>query len=337
MPTPDTSLRRLLATALAARRELLDADLTHRAALRLFAGFYEGAPDLVADVYADTLVLHNYAEPPLRGEAAVRTAADFYAEQLPWLRCVVVKPRHALDPELRRGAVLRGGPPAREVREAGVRYSIDLLAARDAGFYLDTRALRAWARGRLAGKTVLNTFAYTGSLGVAALAGRARRVVQLDQSRAVLNVAKTSCTLNGFPIRKADFVAEDFWVATGRMRRAGALFDCVFLDPPFFAAAPTGTVDLASDFGGLINKVRPLVASGGTLVAINNALFVSGRDYFDQLDELCGTGFVALEELLPVPADVTGTAETRVDGPPVNPAPFNHPTKIAVLRVKRRG
>jgi 23S rRNA (cytosine1962-C5)-methyltransferase len=337
MPVPDTNLRRLLTGALAARRELLDADPAHRAALRLFAGFYEGAPDLVADVYADTLVLHNYAEPPLRGEAAVRTAVDFYTEQLPWLRCIVVKPRHALDAELRRGAVVRGGPPAREVREAGVRYAVDLLASRDAGFYLDTRGLRAWARARLAGKTVLNTFAYTGSLGVAALAGGAAQVIQLDLSRTFLNVAKTSYTLNGFPIRKADFVAEDFWIATGRMRRAGALFDCVFLDPPFFAAAATGTVDLASDFGGLINKVRPLIADGGYLVAVNNALFVAGRDYFDQLDELCGTGFLALEELLPVPADVTGSAETRVDGPPINPAPFNHPTKIAVLRVKRRG
>jgi len=184
---------------------------------------------------------------------------------------------------------------------------------------------------------VLNTFAYTGSLGVAALAGGAARVVQLDLSRNFLNVAKTSYTLNGFPIRKADFVAEDFWVATGRMRRAGALFDCVFLDPPFFAAAATGTVDLASDFGRLIDKVRPLVADGGYLVAVNNALFVAGRDYFDQLEALCGTGFLALEELLPVPADVTGSAETRVDEPPVSPAPFNHPTKIAVLRVKRRG
>lgn len=323
-----------LARALAARHDVLDA--AHTAAVRVFAGFYEGEPDLTADVYADTLVLHNYAEPPARGEAAVQAATAFYAAQLPWLRCVVVKPRHAPDPAARRGAVVRGGPPAREVRETGIRYSVDLLAMRDAGFYLDTRALRAWARARLAGQTVLNTFAYTGSLGVAALAGGAARVVQLDASRAVLNVAKTSYTLNGLPIRKADFVAADFWVATSRLRRAGAVFDCVFLDPPFFAAATTGTVDLERNVAGLVNKVRPLVADGGHLVVVNNALFVSGRDHLATLEALGASGHLALEAVLPVPPDVTGTPETRVDAPPVDPAPFNHPTKIAVLRVRRR-
>ena len=55
------------------------------------------------------------------------------------------------------------------------------------------------AQGHLAGKTVLNTFAYTGSLGVAARAGGAARVVHLDLSRAFLNVAKDSYARNGFP------------------------------------------------------------------------------------------------------------------------------------------
>jgi 23S rRNA (cytosine1962-C5)-methyltransferase len=44
-----------------------------------------------------------------------------------------------------------------------------------------------------------------------------------------------------------------------------------------------------------------------------------------------------IEELIPVPADFTGFAETRVTGPPADPAPFNHPTKIVVMRVRRKG
>jgi 23S rRNA (cytosine1962-C5)-methyltransferase len=324
-----------LAAALAARSELLDA--AHSSAARLFAGFYEGEGRLVADVYGRTLVLHNYADPPEDGAALVRAAADWYTAALPWLRCVVEKPRHAPDPAARRGRVLAGGPPDRELREAGVRYAVDLLAARDAGFYLDTRALRAWARANPAGRTVLNAFAYTGSLGVAAMAGGATRVVHLDASRAFLNVAKTSYTLNGFPIRQADFLAQDFWLATSRMRRAGATFDCVFLDPPVFAEAATGTVDLAHGFDRLLNKVRPLVADCGWLVAVNNALFVSGRDYVDALDRLATDGYLAVEALLPVPADVTGGTKIQAAALPADPAPFNHPTKIAVLKVRRRG
>jgi 23S rRNA (cytosine1962-C5)-methyltransferase len=183
---------------------------------------------------------------------------------------------------------------------------------------------------------VLNTFAYTGSLGVAALAGGAAQVVQLDASREVLNVAKTSCTLNGLPIHKPDFLTGDFWVLASRLRRVGAQFDCVFLDPPFFATSSTGTIDLTRHMDRLINKVRPLVADDGYLVVINNALFLSGRDYLDGLERLCRPGYLSIEELLPVPDDVTGYADTVVDAPPVNPAPFNHATKIVVLRGRRR-
>jgi 23S rRNA (cytosine1962-C5)-methyltransferase len=336
IPTaPAADLGPRLAAALAARADLMDD--AHTAAVRLFAGFYEGEPRLVADVYARTLVLHNYADPPEQGAALLAAAADWYAGALPWLRCVVEKPRHDPDPTARRGRVLRGGAPDREVREAGVRYAVDLLAARDAGFYLDTRVLRAWARANLAGRTVLNTFACTGSLGVAAVAGGAGRVVHLDASRAFLNVAKTSYTLNGFPISKPDFIAEDFWLAASRMRRLGVTFDCVFLDPPVFAEAATGTVDLAQGFDRLLNKVRPLVADGGWLVAVNNALFVSGKDYLALLDRLAADGYLDVVDLLPVPADVTGGLPPGAAALPADPAPFNHPTKIAVLRVRRRG
>ncbi len=132
--------------------------------------------------------------------------------------------------------------PDRKIREHGVWYSVDLTMSRDAGLYLDTRHLRKWAIDHLRGKTVLNSFAYTGSLGVAAMGGGAKRVVHLDLSRKFLNVAKTSYTLNGFPIHKKDFISGDFFPVVSRLKRTGALFDCVFLDPPFFASTDKGTL-----------------------------------------------------------------------------------------------
>jgi 23S rRNA (cytosine1962-C5)-methyltransferase len=206
----------------------------------------------------------------------------------------------------------------------------------DASLYLDTRGLRLWARQSLAGKTILNTFAYTGSLGVAAHAGRAARVVHLDRNRGFLNMAKTSYTLNGFPIHKADFVAGDFFVEVQRLKRAGARFDCVFVDPPFFAAAPRGTVDLVHNSTRLINKVRPLINDGGWLVAVNNALYVSGRDYLAALEALCAGGYLEIAELVPVPADFIGCPGAGAAAPITDPAPFNHATKIAVLKVRRK-
>lgn len=324
----------LLDGTLAAREALLDT--RHESACRLFNGFSEGWPALVIDLYGTTIVLNNYADPPEQGEAAVRAAREFLLARLPWVRAVVVKTRHGLTADDRRGRLVHGAEPDRRVREHGVWYAIDVQLNRDAGLYLDTRELRAWAHQRLRGMAVLNTFAYTGSLGVAAKAGGAARVVHLDRNREFLNHAKASYALNGFPVARQDFQTGDFWTHVNRLKRAGERFDCVILDPPFFAATSKGVVDLAANSARLINKVRPLINDGGLLVAINNALFVSGRDYMRTLESLFADGYLRFAELIPVPPDFTGYPQTRVGSPITDPAPFNHSTKIAVLEVRRK-
>ena len=105
---------------------------------------------------------------------------------------------------------------------------------------------------------------------------------------------------------------------------------------PFFAATPRGTVSTASNFTKLINKVRPLIRDGGALVAINNALFMSGADLLREIDTLCADGYLSIESLIPVPEDFTGYPTTRIGTYAVDPTPFNHPTKIVVMRVRRK-
>jgi 23S rRNA (cytosine1962-C5)-methyltransferase len=331
---PDKPLIDLLENALRARESLFD--LKHQTGFRLFNGFTEGHPSLVIDLYAQTALIHNYANSPSLGEPVVQAAQDFLQTHLPWVQCIIIKTRNGTTSQEKRGKITFGTKPDDRILEHGIWYAIDLLMNQDASLYLDTRNLRHWAMENLTGKTVLNTFAYTGSLGVAAQAGGAERVVHLDLNRAFLNLAKTSYTLNGFPIHKKDFQSADFWPQVNQLKRAGETFDCVFLDPPFFAATAKGTVNLQGDYARLINKVRPLIKDGGLLVAINNALFESGKDYLNTLESLCTDGYLHIEQFIPVPEDFTGYPQTRVGNLPVDPAPFNHTTKIALLRVKRK-
>ncbi len=323
-----------LAPALAARAACFDP--RHEAAFRLFSGWTEGCPALVADLYGQTLVLHNYADPPAEGAVWVERAARFYRAHLPWLSAILVKARYGETEDEKKGVPLWGESLTRRVRENGVWYAVDLRLNQDASFYLDTRRLREWAKANLAGKSVLNTFAYTGSLGVAARAGGASRVVHLDLKRAFLNVAKDSYVQNGFPINTADFRAGDFWPQISHLKRDGARFDCAFVDPPLFSRTRQGTVDMVEAGQRVLNKVRPLIADGGTLVAVNNALFVSGESYLHMLQGLCADGYLTLETLLPVPQDFVGYSGGDSSALPADPAPFNHPTKIAVLRVRRK-
>jgi len=327
-------IENLLEMALTFRASFFDE--RHETAFRLFNGFTEGNPDLVVDLYAKTLVLHNYADHPADGLALVRAAQDFFPVRLPWIQAVVVKTRHSQDAVGKRGLVVSGNSPDRKIRENGIWYSIDPLLNRDASFYLDTRNLRLWANRALKDKSALNTFAYTGSLGVAAVAGGASRVVHLDLNRKFLNVAKTSYTLNGFPINKGDFQAGDFWPQINRLKAAGERFDCVFLDPPIYSATSKGVVDIAQSYPRLINKVRPLINHDGYLVAINNALFFSGAAYLKEIESLCADGYLAIEDLIPVPEDFTGAPEMPRTAPAADPLPFNHSTKIVLLKVRRK-
>jgi len=332
--SPET-ITQLLQKAIDSREKLFDA--THETAFRLFNGFTEGNPHLSLDLYAGSIIFHNYHSDTSVGMALVHEAVEFvqhHPRLSDWLRTGIVKSRHSTSQDDRRGKLVFGTFPDRKIKEHGVWYALDLTMNRDASFYLDTRHLRKWLIDHMKNKSVLNAFAYTGSFGVAALAGGARRVVQLDRSGQFLHLAKDSYALNGFSIRKNDFVTDDFFPAISRFKRSGTTFDCVLIDPPFFSSTSKGRVDQETDSARLINKVRPLIKDGGYLIAINNALYVSGREYLQTLESLCKDGYLKIEELIPVPEDFVGYS--KVGTQITDPAPFNHSTKIAVLKVKKK-
>ena len=327
-----SSVIQLLEEAIASRLSLMDSQ--HESAFRLFNGFTEGYPDLALDIYGRTLVIHNYADDPAQNQTLIHEVTSYLQNSLNWLHAGILKVRNGKTQEEKKGSLVFGDKPDRKIKEYGLWYSINLTLNRDSSLYLDTRILRKWIMDHLKDKSVLNTFAYTGSFGVAALKGGASRVVQVDLNREFLNIAKESYTLNGIPIQKGDFISRDFFEQVGNMKRENKRFDCVIIDPPFYSTTSKGKVDQVHDSARLINKVRPLINDGGILIAINNALYVSGQTYIQTLEELCKDGYLKIKELIPVPEDFTGY--NKVGSPITDPGPFNHSTKIAVLDVRKK-
>ncbi len=327
-----SSVIQLLEEATASRLSLMDSQ--HESALRLFNGFTEGHPDLALDIYGRTLVIHNYADDPIQNQILIHEVTSYLQNSLNWLHAGILKVRNGKTQAGKKGSLIFGDKPDRKIKEHGLWYAINLTLNRDSSLYLDTRYLRKWIMDHLKDQSVLNTFAYTGSFGVAALKGGASRVVQVDLNREFLNIAKESYTLNGIPIQKGDFISRDFFEQVGNMKRENKRFDCVIIDPPFYSTTPKGKVDQVHDSARLINKVRPLINDGGVLIAINNALYVSGQTYIQTLEELCKDGYLKIKELIPVPEDFTGY--NKVGLPITDPSPFNHSTKIAVLDVRKK-
>lgn len=320
----------LLEQAIANRASLFDPK--HETAFRLFNGFNEGDPNLVIDIYGQTAVIHNYGNAST--SESLETIIFQLRNSLDWLHAGIIKHRNASTQEAKRGQLIFGEILDSKINEHGVWYSLALIMNRDASFYLDTSLLRKWLLNHLQRKSVLNTFAYTGSFGVAALAGGASRAVQVDLNHQFLDIAKKSYRLNKIPIKNRDFLAQDFFPAISRFKTGKQSFDCVILDPPFFSSTPKGKVDQVNESARLINKVRPLINDGGYLVAINNAIFVSGKDYLQTLESLCQDGYLEIAELIPVPQSFIGYNLTHK--PITDPSPFNHSTKIAILKVKKK-
>ena len=304
-------------------------------AYRLFNGFYEGLPGLVLDRYGHALVAFNHGEPGAF-QAVIDEISHWILQNLDHMESVLLKERQHPDERTKNGILMAGKTLPESITEFGVNYALDLQMNQDASFYLDTRNLRRWLFDHMSGLRVLNTFAYTGSLGVAAGAGGAKLVVQSDIKGNFLAIAQQSWTLNALPDQKCEILEGDFFRVTGRMRNKNRLFDAVIIDPPYFSQTNAGKVDLQQETTRLINKVRPLVAHEGWLVVINNALFLSGADFMDELMDLCQSPYLEFDQVIPVPTDITGTTDTIVDPPPVPTEPFNHPTKIAILKVFRK-
>ena len=291
---------------------------------------------LSVELYRQTIILFVNKVLGEESDLLVQSARDFYLIKLPSIKCVVAKHRSSTDPLLKQGEIVFGAAPDTQINESGIQYALDLLMNQDASFYLDTRNLRQWLVARAKDKTVLNTFAYTGSLGIAALAGGASRVVQVDRNSRFLDLARKSLELNHFDTASMKLVGADFFVVIGQMKRRSELFDLVILDPPYFSSTDRGQVNQAGESTRLINKVRPLVRDGGHLVVVNNALFYSGQSFMGELEALCVGGYLSIEEIIPVPPDITGFMQSSTLPLPADPAPFNHSTKIAVLKVKRK-
>ena len=175
----------------------------------------------------------------------------------------------------------------RDVAEGDLLYRVNLSNYLDAGLFLDARKKRALIRSAAEGKRVLNLFAYTCSLSVAAAKGAARQVDSVDLSNTYLEWGQINFALNGLESRCVE--AEEFLRspvhgentlirddATRFIQRAAAKhlrWDLIILDPPSFSNSKKmrGTLDIRRDYLDLIRRCLSLLSPGGTLWFSSNA------------------------------------------------------------------
>ena len=162
---------------------------------------------------------------------------------------------------------LAGEPQAQwPIIEDGLHYLLDLGSKQNSGLFLDMRLGRQWVREQAAGKRVLNLFAYTCGFSVAAIAGGAERVVNLDMSRAALSRGRDNHRLNGHDTSRVSFLGHDLFKSWSKVKQGGP-YDLVIIDPPSFQK---GSFVLGKDYARVLRRLPELLTANGCVLACMN-------------------------------------------------------------------
>lgn len=273
-PRGSFDLENAVAAAVARRQEFFDPGAATDAC-RVVNAESDGLPGVVADRYGDFVVCQLTSAGAAQRE---RELAAALMRTVPGCRGVSVRD----DVESRRKENLpvspawrqlagEEPPPLVEIREGAVRFAVDVREGHKTGFYLDQRAARAAVARTAAGREVLNCFAYTGGFGLAAAAGGAARVVQVDVSSAALRLARENAarTFGGDAPCPVDYVEADVFAYLRQCRDANRSFDLIVLDPPKFADSRAAVARAARGYKDINLMAMKLLRPGGVLATFS--------------------------------------------------------------------
>lgn len=206
--------------------------------------------------------LHAFMQTPLAQQAVT---------------CIFIQHRYRTDNSVE---VLYGTLTEQlEVTENGLKFELSLGKKQNSGLFFDMCNGRAWVKAHSDNKKVLNLFAYTCGFSVAAIAGGAKQVVNLDMAKAALKQGRRNHQLNGHNLENISFLGHDLFKSWGKLRKMGP-YDLVIIDPPTFQK---GSFALTKDYQRILRRLPELLSSGATVLACVNDPAVQSQFLIDEM------------------------------------------------------
>jgi 23S rRNA (cytosine1962-C5)-methyltransferase len=309
----------------------------HTDCYRIFHGTNEGLPGTTLDRYGSLLILQTFHKSIAEDELA--QVREFTHKEFANLH-LVYNDRSGDNSRIQDNPheIHELDTAAMEASEMGVKYRVKgRHQGQDPWLFLDLRAGRRYVKAHSEGKTVLNLFSYTCGIGIAAAAGGAKRVVNVDFAESSLAVGIENAKLN--KLDQIEFIHSDVFPAIKQfadmpiaVRRGKKMpkypkhspeqFDLVFLDPPRWAKSAFGNVDLIRDYQSLFKPSLLATKDGGVLICCNNVAQVDRDEWLESLERCAikaGRPLKSIEILLP------DTDFPSPDG--------NQPLKIAICQL----
>ena len=164
------------------------------------------------------------------------------------------------------------------ITESGLQYHIQLGRIQNPGLFLDMRTGRDWVKAHAQDKRVLNLFAYTCGFSVAAIAGGASYVLNVDNNNSVLSRGRENHRLNGHELRNVRFEKINIFNSWSRIKKHGP-YDMLVCDPPTFQV---GSVNIERDYRKIIRRLPEWMSDNGIVILCLNAPDLSGG-FLDEL------------------------------------------------------
>jgi len=254
---------------------------------RMIQGESEGFPGLVADRYADTLVVKIYATSWLaRWEEIEGVLREVFAPKF-----LVLRMSRNVAACAEKYGIAEGfcGEPGEEVvvfSENGLRFESAVLKGQKTGFFLDQRDNRARVETLAKGRDVLNVFSFSGGFSLYAARGGASSVTDLDISAHALESAARNFSLNSnnfqiLKVKRHAVQADAFkWMDETREN-----YDLIITDPPTLAKRESERAGAIRAYQHMNAAAISRLRLGGVLVAASCSAHVSSDDFFRTIQE----------------------------------------------------
>ena len=171
-----------------------------------------------------------------------------------------------------------------------IKYYINFENGQKTGFFLDQRFNRLAIRNISKDKNVLDVCTCTGSFGLNAYKGEAKRVVSVDISKSSLDVARLNAKNNGFDI---EYVESDAFLYLDSIKKGE--FDLIILDPPAFTKSHDTVNNAKKGYFDLNYKAIKKLERGSYLATCSCSSFMREDMFLETINEAAKKANVELK------------------------------------------
>ncbi|MFW6352312.1 MAG: class I SAM-dependent rRNA methyltransferase [Bacteroidota bacterium] len=202
---------------------------------RLVHGEGDHLPGLIIDFYNGNIVMQAHATGiHLYRKQIAQSLQHIYKDTI---KTIYYKSKDTLPSGFSKNnpdteSYLLGNNEKTIVSEHGNQFEIDFLKGQKTGFFIDQRENRKLLAEYAKGKSVLNTFCYSGGFSVYALKAGALLVHSLDSSQKALDLAEKNVLLNHTDEIPHKTIQSD---TLQYLKENSPEYDLIILDPPAYA------------------------------------------------------------------------------------------------------